>query len=168
MIMEYKGKKPEIHNSCFVAHSADIIGDVTIGEGGSVWFGAVIRGDINSISIGKNSNIQDNCVVHANGDGTPTIVGENVTVGHSVILHGCDIGDNCIIGMGAIILDGAKIGKNTIIGAGALVPGNKEIPSGVLCLGSPAKVVRELTEEEIANFKITAEHYVEAAAEYKK
>jgi len=167
MIIEYKGKKPKIDESCFTAHSADIIGDVIIEEGGSVWFGAVLRGDTNSIHIGKNSNIQDNCVVHANGDGTPIIVEENVTVGHGVILHGCHIGRNCIIGMGAIILDGANIGENTIIGAGALVPGNKEIPSGVLCLGSPAKIVRELSEEEIANIKTTSDHYVEEAAEYK-
>jgi len=167
MIIEYKGKSPNVNENCFIAPSADVIGDVTIEEGGSVWFGAVVRGDTNSIHIGKNTNIQDNCVIHGNGDGTPAVVKNNVTVGHGVILHGCEIGDNCIIGMGAIILDGVKIGENTIIGAGALVPGNKEIPSGVLCLGSPAKVVRELSEEEIANIKATAEHYVEEAAQYK-
>lgn len=167
MLIKYKGKSPKVDESCFIAHSADIIGDVTIEESGSVWFGAVVRGDTNSIFIGKKSNIQDNCVVHANGDGTPIVVNENVTVGHGVILHGCEIGKNCIIGMGAIILDGAKIGENTIIGAGALIPGNKEIPSGVLCLGSPAKVVRELSKEEIYNIKATAEHYVEESAQYK-
>jgi carbonic anhydrase/acetyltransferase-like protein (isoleucine patch superfamily) len=167
MIYKYKGESPEIHESCFIAPSADIIGSVSIGESSSVWFGAVIRGDGNYIKIGKGSNIQDNSTLHINSSGSPTIIGDNVTVGHGVILHGCQIEDNCLIGMGATILDGAIIGENTLIAAGSIVTGGKKIPSGVLCLGVPAKVVHKLTEEEIQEIREASKHYIMLSEDYK-
>jgi len=167
MIYEYKGEKPKIDESCFIADSADIIGNVSIGEDSSVWFGVVIRGDGNYIRIGKGSNIQDNSILHINKEGTPIIIGNNVTVGHGAILHGCKIEDNCIIGMGASILDGAIICENTLIAAGSIVTVGKKIPSGVLCLGVPAKVVRKLTEEDIHEIKEAAKHYVMLSKDYK-
>lgn len=166
MIKNFLEKSPEIQESCFIAENASIIGDVKIGENSSVWFGTVIRAESNNINIGKNTNIQDNSTLHEEND-APLIIGDNVTVGHNAILHGCDIGNNVIIGMGSIILNNAKIGEETIIGAGSLVTEAKEIPSGVLCLGSPAKVIRNLTVEEISKIKRSAEHYRELASEYK-
>lgn len=166
MIRKYKDISPLIHESCFVADSADVIGEVTAQENVSIWFGAVLRADVASIQIGKGSNVQDNCVFHVSHD-AGLVIGENVTIGHGAILHSCKIGNNCLIGMGSIILDGAEIGDNTLIGAGSLVAPNKKIPSGVLCLGSPAKVVRELSEEEINEITASAEHYIEIAKEYK-
>ena len=167
MIYKYKDEKPEIHESCFIAPSADIIGSVSIGKKSSVWFGVVIRGDGNYIKIGKGSNIQDNSIVHINNQGSPTIIGDNVTVGHGVILHGCKLEDNCLIGMGTTILDGAIIGENTMIGAGSVVTGGKRIPAGVLCLGIPAKVIRNLTEAEVQEIKEAAKHYVMLSKDYK-
>lgn len=167
MILKFQGKEPNIHKSCFVAPSADIIGEVTLDENVNVWFGTVIRADGNAIRIGKNTNIQDNSVIHIAGENIDTEIGENVTIGHRAIVHGCTVGDNCLIGMGAIILNRAEIGENTIIGAGSLVTEGKKIPSGVLCLGSPAKVVRELTKEEIENLKYHANMYVELSNNYK-
>lgn len=166
MIKNFLKKRPYIEESCFIAENASIIGDVKIGQNSSVWFGSVIRAELNSISIGKNTNIQDNSTLHEDKD-APLIIGDNVTVGHNVILHGCNIENNVLIGMGSIILNNAKIGEQTIIGAGSLVTEGKEIPSGVLCLGSPAKVIRNLTEEEISRIKISADHYRELASEYK-
>ncbi|MBC2579485.1 gamma carbonic anhydrase family protein [Clostridium sp. DJ247] len=167
MIHKYKDKVPDIHESCFIADSADVIGNVTIEEDATIWFGAVLRGDINSIHIGKKSNIQDNCTVHVDTSGMAVFVGEQVTVGHNVILHGCKIGDRSLIGMGSIILNGAEIGEQTIIGAGSVVTQNKKIPSGVLCLGSPAKVIRELTEEEKESIIKSAKYYVEEGKAYR-
>lgn len=167
MIGNYKGHVPKIHESCFVAESADIIGKVTLEEDCSIWFGAVIRGDCNSIEIGKGSNIQDNCTVHV-GHNEAVKIGEYVTVGHNAIIHGCTIGSNTLIGMGAIILNNAEIGEGTIIGAGSLVTENKKIPSGVLCMGSPAKVVRELTEDEKKRIRESAKFYLEEMKEYRQ
>jgi len=167
VIYIYKGEKPEINESCFIAPSADIIGSVSIGEDSSVWFGTVIRGDGNYIKIGKGSNIQDNSIVHININGSPIIIGDNVTVGHGAILHGCKIEDNCLIGMGTTILDGTIIRKNTLIAAGSIVTGGKIIPSGVLCLGVPAKVIRKLSEEEVQEIKEAAKHYIMLSKEYK-
>lgn len=165
MKIKYNNKKPMISNESYVAENSAIIGDVILEDHSSIWFGAVLRADVNTIKIGKGSNIQDNCTVHVDDD-YDVIVGENVTVGHNVVLHGCKIGDDSLIGMGSIILDGAVIGSNTIIGAGSLVTSNKEIPSGVLCLGSPAKAIRELTEEEIESIKNSSKHYIELSKEY--
>ncbi|EJP6473597.1 gamma carbonic anhydrase family protein [Clostridium sporogenes] len=161
MIYEYNGKKPVIKENVFLAKSADLIGDVVLEENCTVLFGAVLRGDINSIHIGSGSNIQDNCVVHVDEGDLNVHIGNNVTVGHGAILHGCKINDNSLIGMGSIILNGVEIGSNTIIGAGSLVTSNKKIPSGVLCMGSPARIIRELSESEIASIKESAQDYMD-------
>ncbi len=158
MIKELRNKKLNINKSAFIAENAMVVGEVTIGENSSIWYSAVVRGDLEKIVIGDNTNIQENSTVH-NDEGFPISIGNNVTVGHNCVIHGCTINNNSLIGMGSIILNGAKIGENTIIGAGSLVTKNKEIPSGVLCMGSPAKVIRELTEEEIKSLKESADHY---------
>lgn len=168
MIYDFDGKKPFIHENTFVAQSADVIGDVYLEEGCNVWFGAVLRADGEKIEVGKNTNIQDNAVLHITNNKFSVKVGDNVTIGHSAIVHSCKVGNNTLIGMGAIILDGAEIGDYTIIGAGSLVPPGKIIPSGVLAVGSPAKVVRELTLEEIESLEVSAKHYVELSQKYKK
>jgi carbonic anhydrase/acetyltransferase-like protein (isoleucine patch superfamily) len=147
MIIQLKEFIPQINDDTFVAETAVIAGQVTIAKGSSVWFGAVIRGDYDTIEIGESSNIQDQCVLHV-VKGKPVKVGNLVTIGHGAVLHGCEIEDGCIIGMGAVILDGAVIGKGSLIGAGALVPEGKIIPPGSLALGSPAKVVREFDPEQ--------------------
>lgn len=157
-------KNPTISSSAFVADNATVRGDVTLGERSSVFFGAVLRGDRAPITIGSGTNIQDNCVVHVDYD-YPVVVGQNVTVGHGAILHGCTVGDNTLIGMGAIVLNGAVIGENSIVGAGALVTKNTVVPPGSLILGSPAKVKRALTEEEIEHNRASAAEYCRAAKE---
>jgi len=159
--------KPQIHATAFVAPGADVIGDVTLAEESSVWFQAVLRGDINRIVIGPRSNVQDGAVVHL-ADDYGAFVGELVTVGHKAILHACTIADEVLVGMGAIILDGAEIGARSIIGAGALVTGGKKIPAGSLVLGSPAKVVRTLSLEEQAGIKVWAEKYVALSRAYRE
>lgn len=148
LIKEIHGKRPEIGKDGFIAETAVLIGDVKVGSKATIWFGTIIRGDIAGIRIGNDCNIQDNATIHVS-HGRETIVGNNVSIGHGVILHGCEVGDNCLIGMNSLIMDGAKIGKNTIIGAMSLVSGGKEIPENVLAYGNPIRVIRELTEEEI-------------------
>lgn len=160
MIKSFKDKSPIIHESCFIAETANVVGEVNIGKNSNIWYNSVIRADMNYVKIGENTNVQDNSVVH-NAEKFPTIIGDNVTVGHSAVIHACTIGNNTLIGMGAIVLDGAEVGEETIIGAGALVAPGKKIPSGVLAVGSPAKVVRELTEEEKEGLKKSASNYVE-------
>ena len=152
----------DIAERVYIAEGAKIIGDVQIGEDSSVWYNAVIRGDSNSIIIGKNTNVQDNAVLHTSHSHALS-VGDNVTIGHGAIVHGCTIGNNVLIGMGAIVLDGTVVEDNCIIGAGALVTQNKVIPSGSLALGNPAKVVRELKEEEIVSILKNADEYSEEA-----
>jgi gamma-carbonic anhydrase len=156
-------KKPGLGKGAYIARGAVVVGDVTLGDSASVWYNAVLRGDINRIVIGDHSNIQDNSVIHL-ADNFPCIVGRYVTVGHSAILHACRIGDECLIGMGAVVLDGVEVGAQCLIGAGALVTQNIKIPAGSLVLGSPAKVVRALVDEERAELKIGAEKYAEIAA----
>lgn len=156
----------QIHDSVYIAPGAIVLGDVTIKENSSVWFHATIRGDRNHIFIGSQSNIQDNCVLHVDTQ-FPVEIGNGVTVGHGAILHGCKIGDNSLIGMGAILLNGATIGKNCIVGAGALVTQNTIIPDHSLVIGSPAKICRTVTKDEIENNKKNALHYVEEAHSYK-
>ncbi len=158
--------RPVLHDSAWVADSAQVIGNVTLGEGASVWFGVVARGDTDMLTIGRGSNIQDNSVLHAD-PGVPLVIGDNVTVGHQVMLHGCTIGDGTLIGIGAIVLNNARIGRNCIVGAGALVTEGKEFPDGTMILGSPAKAVKQLSNEQIAGLKLTAEHYVENAQRYR-
>lgn len=147
----------------YMAEGARIVGDVEIGESSSIWYNAVVRGDSNPIIIGENTNIQDNAVLHVSHSHSMTI-GDNVTIGHGAIVHGCSIGNNVMIGMGAIVLDGAVIEDNCIIGAGALVTQNKIIPAGSLCFGNPAKVVRELTEEEKQSILENANGYADEAS----
>ena len=156
---------PVIHDSCYIAPSADVIGRVTMHELSSVWFNATLRGDINEIVIGPRSNVQDNAVIHL-ADDYGCYIGELVTVGHSAILHACTVKDEVLIGMGAIVLDGAVIGERSIVGAGALVTGGTIIPPGSLVLGSPAKVVKTLSLEEQAKIKNWAEKYVRGSRLY--
>jgi carbonic anhydrase/acetyltransferase-like protein (isoleucine patch superfamily) len=165
MIIKYKNYSPQIAENAFTAPNSSIIGRCTIEENCSVWFNVVIRADVNEIKIGSNTNRQDGCILHCDHD-YATIIGSNVTVGHNAIVHGCTIGNNCLIGMGATILDGAVIGDNCIIGAGALVTSRKQIPAGSMALGSPAKVVRELTAEEIEGIKRSVAGYVSLSREY--
>lgn len=160
MIHSFKGEKPKIDDSALVVESAQVVGDVQIGEESSVWFNAVIRGDVNYIRIGKRSNIQDGCVLHVARKTLPLIVGDEVTVGHNVTLHACTIGSQCLIGMGAIVMDGSEVGEQSIVGAGSLVTPNTKIPPKSLVLGSPAKVKRELTDEEIRGIRESAANYV--------
>lgn len=157
----------EIDKTVFLAEGSRVIGDVILKEGAAVWYNAVIRADTEQVTVGKRSNIQDCCVVHVD-PGNPVHVGDDCTVGHGAILHGCTIEENCLIGMGSIIMNGAVIGKNSIVGAGALVTQNKIIPEGSLVLGSPAKVVRHVTEEEIAANRKSAEEYAKEAARCKQ
>lgn len=157
--------KPDIADSAWVADSAQVIGRVTLAEDCSVWFNAVLRGDSDSLTIGRGTNIQDGSVLHAD-TGFPLQLGENVTVGHHVMLHGCSVGENSLIGIGAVVLNGAKIGKNSLVGAGALVTEGKEFPDGVLIVGSPAKVVRELSPAQIEGLKASARHYIDNSRRY--
>ena len=165
MVHQFDGKVPKVHKHSFIAASADVIGNVSIGEYSNIWFGAVLRGDMDYISIGEYSNIQDNCTVH-NDEDFPVYIGDYVTIGHNAIIHGCSILSYSLIGMGSTILNGAEIGEYTIIGAGSLVTQGKKIPSGVLCMGVPAKVIRELTIEEKESLKKSAKHYVELSLRY--
>ena len=158
-------QKPRLADGVFIAPDANVIGDVVLKEGASIWFGATIRGDIETITVGKNSNIQDGSVMHTDAN-NPCTVRDNVTVGHLVMLHGCDIGENSLIGIGAVILNGAKIGKNCIVGANALVTEGKEFPDGVMLIGSPAKVVRDVTPEEIEMMAASAERYAKRGQRY--
>ena len=155
-----------IDKSVFIAEGAKVIGNVTIKEDSSVWFNAVIRGDSSTIEIGKRSNVQDNAVIHTSRN-SKVVVGDNVTIGHGAIVHGCSIGNNVLIGMGAIVLDNAVIGDNCIIGAGSLITQNKVIPSGSLVYGNPAKIVRNITQEEIEHIIWNANDYVNEANKYK-
>ena len=160
MIHSFKGKEPKIDSSAMVMDSAHVIGDVEIGEESSVWFNAVVRGDVNYIRIGKRTNIQDGCVLHVARRTLPLIIGDEVTVGHNVTLHACTIGSRVLVGMGATVMDGAEVGDNCIVGAGSLVTPNTKIPPGSLAIGSPARVKRELTEEEQRGIRESAAHYV--------
>ncbi|MBQ9544243.1 MAG: gamma carbonic anhydrase family protein [Clostridia bacterium] len=167
MIMEFGGKKPEIEEGVFVAHSADIIGDVKVKKGSSLWFSAVLRGDMAEITVGENTSIQDNCTVHADA-GKPCHIGNNVTVGHNAVVHGCTVGDNSVIGMNSTVLNGAVIGKNCLIGAGALVKEKDVIPDNSLAVGVPAKVIRTFDESAESYMQKNAEEYAELAKEYLK
>lgn len=157
--------RPDIAESAWVAESAQVIGRVTLGEQVSVWFNAVLRGDSEQLSIGDGCNIQDGSVLHAD-TGFPLRLAENVTVGHQVMLHGCTVGENSLIGIGAVVLNGARIGKNCLVGAGALVTEGKEFPDGSLIVGSPAKVLRELSPQQIEGLRASAVHYMSNAARY--
>ena len=156
-----KDKNVFIHERAYVA------GDVTLSEGANIWCGACVRGDIAPVVIGKNTNVQDNATIHV-GYNSPAVLGDNVTVGHNAVVHGCTVGNNVLIGMGSVILDGAKIGDNVLIGAATLIPQRKEIPAGSLVFGNPFRIVRQLTEEEIAGITRNAEEYLRLAESYAK
>jgi len=173
MLHKFKGIMPTLGEGTWVAPSADVVGEVECGKDCSIWFGCVVRGDVHYISIGDRVNIQDLSMIHVthykNGDrstGNPTIIGDDVTIGHRVMLHGCTIEKACLIGMSATILDGAVIGEESIVGAGALVTKNKVFPPRSLIMGSPAKVVRELNDDEVAELYASATRYVEFKKDY--
>ena len=163
MIKPFAGKAPQLGSEAWVADNATVVGQVVLGARVSIWYGAVVRGDVEKISIGAGSNVQDNSVIHVDSSGFGTTVGENVTVGHKVVLHGCTIGDGALIGIGAIVMNGAEIGAGALGGAGALVPPGAKIPSGMLAVGVPARVRRPLTDEERQHLRHSAAHYVELA-----
>jgi gamma-carbonic anhydrase len=168
IIINYFDKKPKIDPQSFIAPGASIIGDVTIGANVSIWFSCVIRGDVEPVTIGNNTNIQDGTVIHVTRNGFPTNIGSYVTVGHKALLHACTINDYAFIGMGAIIMDNVVIETNAMVAAGALVTPNKRVKSGELWAGSPAKFMRMLTDEEIEHIKISADNYSKHAAEYNE
>lgn len=166
-IYELDGVAPRMADSAWVADSAQVMGNVVLAENSSVWFGAVLRGDTETITLGEGSNIQDGSVMHADV-GFPLTVGKRVTVGHQVMLHGCTIGDESLIGIGATVLNGAKIGRNCLVGAGSLVTEGKEFPDGSMIIGSPARVVKSLTPEQIEGLRRSAGHYIENAERYRR
>lgn len=166
MLLPYNKIVPAVHDSCYVAEGAKLIGDVSIGEKSTVWFNAVLRGDLAPIRIGHSCNVQDGVVGHVNTD-QPLILADEVSVGHSAIIHGCTIGRGTLIGMGAIVLNGADVGEYALIGAGSIVTENKKIPSYTLSIGTPARVVRELTEDDLLRMRRTMESYVTKGIEYR-
>ncbi|HKN85999.1 MAG TPA: gamma carbonic anhydrase family protein [Nitrospiraceae bacterium] len=166
MIRTYQGIRPKIAESAFIEETAVVIGDVVIGDDSSVWFNAVIRGDVHYIRIGNRTNIQDLCAIHVSHDIYPTTLGDDVTVGHHVVLHGCTIKDRVLIGMGAILMDGVVIGEDCIVGAGALITEQTVVPPKSLILGSPAKIKRSVTDKELAWIRESAQNYVRYATQY--
>ncbi len=174
MLYPFKKWTPRVGEQTWIAPSSDVIGNVTIGKDASIWFGCVVRGDVHSISIGDRTNIQDLSMIHVThykkedmSDGNPTLIGNDVTVGHRVMLHGCTIENACLIGMSATILDGAVIGKESIVGAGSLVTKGKIFPPRSLIMGSPAKVIRELSEDEVKELYASAQRYVTFKEDYR-
>ncbi len=160
MIYNYQDKRPDTEKAVFIAPSADIIGDVTLGKDVSVWFNATIRADLAAVTIGDGTNVQDNSVIHVDKD-VPTDIGKNVVIGHNAILHGCTVGDNSLVGMGAIVLNNAVIGKECVVGAGALVTENKQFPDRSLIVGSPAKAVRTISDADARRLREAAQGYIE-------
>ena len=166
MLRPFRGVLPRVHPTAFIDDSAQVIGDVEIGEESSVWMAVVIRGDVHRIRIGRRSNVQDGTVVHVMNRTHPTTVGDSVTVGHGALLHGCTIEDRCLIGMGAILMNGAEIGTGSIVAAGALVVEEMRVPPGSLVMGSPGKVKRPVTDAELENIQALADRYVGYRLEY--
>ncbi|HEX9049037.1 MAG TPA: gamma carbonic anhydrase family protein [Anaeromyxobacter sp.] len=166
-ILPYGGKAPRLAASAFLAAGSVVVGDVEIGDGSSLWFGTIVRGDVNHVRIGARTNVQDLGVVHVTSRTHPTVIGDDVTVGHRAVLHGCTIRDRCLVGIGAIVLDGAVVGPDAMVGAGALVPPGMVVPPGTLVLGAPARVKRPLTPDEIAFLRTSAANYAGYAARYR-
>jgi carbonic anhydrase/acetyltransferase-like protein (isoleucine patch superfamily) len=166
-LYELDGVAPQLGAGAWVADSAEVIGNVQLGENASIWFGAVLRGDNETMTIGRNSNVQDMSMLHSD-PGSPLTIGENVTIGHQVMLHGCTIGDNSLIGIQAVVLNNAKIGRNSIVGAGSVVTEGKEFPDNSLIFGSPAKVMRTISDEDAARLRHGSDHYVQNAVRYAK
>jgi carbonic anhydrase/acetyltransferase-like protein (isoleucine patch superfamily) len=175
LLVEFEGKKPRIHKTAFLHPTATVIGDVGVGEHSSVWPGAVIRADFSSVRIGRYTCIQDNAVIHASDayEGKvpkymPVKVGDRVVVGHGALLHGCTVGDNCIVGAGSIVFNGAKVGKGSLVGMGAVVLANVEVPPGTVVVGIPARPLRKLTDEEFKRIRAQAENYAKLAQRHKR
>jgi gamma-carbonic anhydrase len=166
MIKSFAGKNPKIHDTAFVTEDAVVIGDVEIGEEASVWYGSILRGDVNYIRIGDRTNIQDGCVIHVNSKDQPTILEHEITVGHRVTLHGCYVETGCLIGIGSILLDGVRVGRNSLVAAGSLLTPNTKIPPESLVMGSPAKVKRQLTPEELAGLTRSWQNYIDLSRLY--
>lgn len=167
MIRSFRGATPSIHPSCFIDESAQILGDVEIGEDSSVWFNSVVRGDVNSIRIGRRTNIQDLSMVHVLADKYPTWVGDDVTIGHHVVIHGCRVGNRVLVGMAAVLMDGVEVGDDCVIGAGALLTPGTVIPPGSLVVGSPARVRRPITDAERIWLTQSAHNYVAYSREHR-
>ncbi len=165
-LYELDGVAPRVAESAWVADSAEVMGNVVLGDNASIWFGAVLRGDNETLTIGAGTNVQDGSVLHSD-HGQPLTLGERVTVGHKVVLHGCTVGDESLIGIGAVVLNGARIGKNCLVGAGALVTEGKEFPDGSMILGSPAKAVRQLTPEQMEGLRKSAQTYIDNARRFR-
>jgi carbonic anhydrase/acetyltransferase-like protein (isoleucine patch superfamily) len=168
LIRPWGGKAPRLADGVWVAEGAVVVGDVEIGADSSLWFGAVVRGDVNHIRIGSRTNVQDYAVLHVTSRTHPTVVGDDVTLGHRVTLHGCTVRDRCLIGIGAVVMDGAVVGEDSMVGAGSLVPPGMVVPPRMLALGSPARVKRELTQEEVDFFRRSAASYVGYAGQYRR
>lgn len=166
ILRTYEGKAPRLGERVFVAENAAIIGDVELGDDCSIWFATTIRGDVNAIRIGARTNIQDNCTVHVTHLDWPTVIGEDVTIGHGAIVHGCTVQRGALIGMGSRVLDGAVVGEYALVGAGALVPEGMQVPPRTLALGVPARVKRPLTPEELAHLERSAQNYVQYKDKY--
>ena len=168
VILPYGAHRPRVAASAFLAPQTSRIGDVHVGEESSIWFGSTLRGDVQPIRIGDRTSIQDNSVIHATDGWAPTVVGDDCVVGHAVVLHGCHLGSRVLIGMGSIVMDAARLGDDVILGAGSLVTARSEIPPGTLAMGRPAKVKRELTDEERARIRAGAAHYVAKCRSYRE
>jgi len=166
MIRSFNNIFPKVHQTAFVTDDAIVIGDVEIGEDASVWFGSIVRGDVNYIRIGARTNIQDGCVIHVSSRTHPTILEEEITVGHRVTLHGCHVERGCLIGIGSILMDGVRVGAQSLVGAGSLLTPGTQVPPRSLVLGSPARVKRELTDDELAFLDRSWRNYVELKAKY--
>lgn len=165
--MAYRGVLPQVADDAFVAPTATVVGDVQIGSESGVWFGVILRGDVNRIQIGRRTNLQDGTIVHVTSGTHPTVIGDGVTIGHGVMLHGCKIEDGCLIGIGAIILDGVVIGKSSMVAAGSLVAPGTVVPPRSLVIGSPARVKRELDESEVEQLRALADRYVAYRLDYR-
>src|SRR6187549_3254689 len=166
MLRPYRGQVPRVHPSAFIDDSAQVIGDVEIGEESSVWMCVVIRGDVNRIRVGRRSNVQDGTIVHVMKDTHPTLIGDDVTIGHGAVVHGCTVEDRCLIGMGAILLNGVTVGTESIVAAGSLLPENFQVPPRSLVMGSPATVRRSLVDAEVGRIRRFAENYVAYRLDY--
>ncbi|MFN0061735.1 MAG: gamma carbonic anhydrase family protein [Myxococcaceae bacterium] len=166
-IISYEGKAPKIPSSVFVASSAQVIGDVELGESASVWFGAILRGDVNGIRVGARTNVQDGTIIHVTHEQFSTLIGRDVTIGHRAVIHGCTVKDRCLIGIGAILLDGVEVGEDSVIAAGALLTPGTVIPPGSMVMGSPGRVKRPLKDFERAGLLLSSEHYVQLASTYR-
>ena len=168
MIRHFNGIEPKIHETAYVTDDAIIVGDVEVGEDSSIWYGSVLRGDVNYIRIGARTNLQDQTVIHVSSKGLPTIVEDEVTVGHRVTLHACHVERGCLIGIGAILMDGVRVGDHSLVGAGSLLTPGTQIPPRSLVIGSPARVKRELTDQELASLERSWKNYVELASKYRE